>query len=37
MFSGNHLTEPFKTPEENRRKLVQENKQLDFGNVLPIS
>lgn len=34
MFSGNHLTEPFKTLEENR-KIGSRKQQLDFGIKLP--
>lgn len=37
MFSGNHLSGPYKTLEENTRKIgLQENQQLDFQIKLPI-
>lgn len=36
MFSGSHLTEPFKTPGEKKNWLKKENQQLDFGAKLPI-
>ena len=32
MFSGNHLTEPFETLEQNRRKIVSRKSALRFWN-----